>query len=841
MVVLSIAFVSLAQAGDRANDPQSDLPPDLVVPAAPALSAEDEAKTFRIQKGYEVKLVASEPLVVDPVQITFDETGRLWVVEMRGYMPDEDGKGEYEPIGVIAVLSDEDGDGVMDTREEFAKDLVLPRGVVPMAGGALCMLPPDLVFLRDDDGDGTFDTREVVATGLRRGLDNPEHAVNSPTHSIDNWIHFANWDRQVRRVFDEDGTPRWITRRERGGGQWGLSVDEFGRAYRNTNPNPLYIDLVPSTFGVRNKHQRGFRGPFANVDAKHAVFPSRINPGVNRGYQANTLRDDFTLRQFTGACAPTVLMGDGLGSDARGDVFVAEPCGNLVKRYAMTEAEGALAPVAKSVHDKNDFLTSTDERFRPVAMTTAPDGSLFVADMYRGIIQHRIFMTTFLRKQVVARGLSTPLGQGRIWRVVKTGATAEAPDVDLLALGLVELVPHLGSPNAWLRLSAQRLIVEDFDGESSVVAALRELAQAADDSVGARHALWALDGIGFSTPEVVGSALRSEDAHLRAAAVQIAEALCDVEGNELFGVVAKAAVHESHDRVRLLALLALGASPRDGVLAHMEARMTASAESSYERSAVVSGLEYREAAFVSRLAVNEAWKSAAPGRASLLKELAACVGREGLPESIEALVDTALDPPAEWWSKPLLDGLFQARKKGPKGEILPIPLRAMPASFIPTPDSSPIVQSVDEGCTWPGKPGAVEIEVPRDLTADELLQYEHGARVYAATCATCHQTHGGGQDGKAPTLRGTQYAVGSDVRLVRILMHGLEGPLVIDGTTWNMEMPRFEGNDEDLAAVLTYVRRTWGNGADPVTQGRVEELRARSGGRVKPMTAKELR
>lgn len=853
MFALTIACV-LTQAGDRAGETQSALPDDLEVPPAPALDAAAEADTLRVPPGFEISLVAAEPLVVDPVQVVYDERGRLWVVEMRGYMPDAEGTGELEPIGRIAILTDTDGDGAMDERAEFATELVLPRGVAPIAGGAVCVLPPELVFLRDDDGDGTFDTREVIATGLRQGLANPEHAINSPTFGPDNWIHFANWNRRIKRVWDEDGTPRWLELPERGGGQWGLSIDEYGRVLRNTNPNPLYVDLVPSSYAVRNRHQRGFRGAFANVDAKHAVFPARINPGVNRGYQPNTLRDDWTLRQFTAACAPTVLVGDGLGEDARGDVFVAEPSGNLVKRYAMTEPTDAVGPTAKSVHAKTDFLTSTDERFRPVAMTTAPDGSLIIADMYRGILQHRVFMTTFLREQVDARGLATPLGQGRIWKVRKAGARERAQDVDLVALQLDELVPRLASDNAWERLSAQRILVEDFDGEANVVAALEALA--ARGGQGARQALWTLDGIGFSRPEVIEGALGSSDAALRADAVQVAEPLIGAEGNDLVTTLARLATGDPSARVRLLALLALGASPDGDALDALAARMTESAASALERSAVISGLEFREGEFLARLAADEGWERAAPGRPELLEALAACIGRERLAENLSMAVDLALDPPAGWWSEPLLAGLLKTRGKGPKGQLLPLRLRAEPVALTVQSQEAQsqeaqsqqtrshevgVVERVEEGCTWPGKPGAVLIEEPRELTAAERVSFDHGAEVYAAACATCHQDHGGGQMGKAPTLRQTEYAVGDEKRLVKILLYGLEGPLNVDGTVWNMEMPRFEGSDRDLASVLTYVRRSWGNGADPVTVETVESLRAAGGSRTRPLAPADLK
>lgn len=836
---LAAAPGALAQNGDRSGETQGDLPADLEIPPAPALSPEDEHATFALPPGFTVELFAAEPMVVDPVQVTFDERGRLWVVEMRGYMRDADATGELEPLGEIAILEDTDGDGRADTRSVFAEGLVLPRGVLPMEGGALCVLPPELVFLRDDDGDGEFDVREVVATGLTRGLDNPEHAVNTPVMGLDGWVRFANWDRSVRRVFDDEGDPGWEVRRVASGGQWGLTFDELGRALRNTNPSPLHVDLVPARYAVRNAHQRGFRGLFADIGAQRDTYPSRINPGVNRGYQPATLRDDFTLARFTGACSPTSFLGDGLGPDARGDAFVCEPCGNLIKRYDV-RADGAGLRANEVRASEFDFLASTDERFRPVALATGPDGALYIADMYRGVIQHRIFMTTFLRKQVVARGLETPLGQGRIWRVRATDAVCDAPEVDLLGAETVELASFLDTDHAWLREHARRLVVEFFDGEASVVAALRERARATERALPSIHALWALAAIGHLDAETAQLALGAEDSRVRAAAAEAAEPLLGLEGNDLLERVAALAAEDPAPRPRLHALLALGASDRVEVIDAYVARMTASAESALERSAVVSGLQFRELDMLARLAEDPAWAEPADGRAALLRDLAACVGREGLSQNIEVLVSLVLAPPAGWWSEPVMAGLESTRRKGPRGERLPIALRARPAALVADDDAPRFADRVDEGCTWPGKPGAKPIELPRELTPAERALFDRGAEVYAETCATCHQPHGGGQVGKAPTLRGTEYSVGDADRLARILLLGLDGPLMVDGEEWNMEMPRFEGEDVDLAAVLTYVRRSWGNGADPVTPGDVARARESIGERTKPLHADEI-
>ena len=243
-------------------------------------------------------------------------------------------------VSRVQVGADTDGDGRADERTEVASDLVLPRGVLPFEGGAVCILPPEIVFLRDDDGDGAFDVREVIDTGVRAALDNPEHDVNAPTLGRDNWIHVANWKKSYRRVVGVDGEPGWITRREAAGGQWGLSVDEVGRLYRNTNPNPLHVDVLPPHHARRNGHQRRFRGTFERSGAQYDTYPARINPGVNRGYQPSTLRDDFTLARFTGACSPLVHTGAEAGC---GFVTSAAGTAGTLAIYMVT---GTMGPAA---------------------------------------------------------------------------------------------------------------------------------------------------------------------------------------------------------------------------------------------------------------------------------------------------------------------------------------------------------------------------------------------------------------------------------------------------------------------------------------------------------------
>ena len=265
--------------------------------------------------------------------------------------------------------------------------------------------------------------------------------------------------------------------------------------------------LAPENVAPRrgDRSRRSFSGRAPNrgllnvqVARDQRVRPIRKTPGVNRGYQKGTLGPDGRLARFTAACSPLVYRGDALPSAFRGDAFVCEPAGNLVKRNVLVET--ASGPRALE-SDAPEFLASTDERFRPVHLMDGPDGALYVVDFYRGVIQHRVFVTTYLRRRIVERGLESPTGLGRIWRIVPEGFERPRPR-RLRPHASSALVDLLQSPNGWCRDTAQRLLVERQD--RTVEPALRRLASSASDHRTRLHALWTLEGLGRYDHGLVG-------------------------------------------------------------------------------------------------------------------------------------------------------------------------------------------------------------------------------------------------------------------------------------------------------------------------------------------------
>ena len=513
-----LATHARAQQGDGKGEVQVSRIPKEKIPPAPPLAPDEALKQFKLPPGLRIELVASEPVVEVPVVIQFDPEGRLWVVEMRGYMPNPDGLGETNATGRISILEDTDGDGRMDRKKVFLDGLVMPRALLLVRGGALVCEPPQLWFYPNrNDKAGE---RVLVAPDFARDADpelgartNPEHSGNSLLLALDNWIYSLYHPYRYRFA---DG--KWQREPVPQRAQWGLSQDDFGRLFYTSNSDQLRGDLVPSHyFGSKPAKQKS-PGIGVQIARDQSVWPIRMNPGVNRGYDRGTLREDGTLAKFTAACGTCIYRGDLFPREFYGNAFICEPSANVIRRNILTEQDGVV--MASNAYDKAEFIASTDELFRPVNLATSPDGALYIADMYHGIIEHRFYLTSYLRGQAEDRGLDKVIDKGRIWRAMPEGK-ARGPKPALSKETSAGLVKHLSHPNGWWRDAAQRLLVERDD--ASVVSALLRLAADSADPVARLHALWTLEGIGQLPASAIEAALRDSNSKVRAAAVRLAE------------------------------------------------------------------------------------------------------------------------------------------------------------------------------------------------------------------------------------------------------------------------------------------------------------------------------
>ena len=892
---VKLASILICIAGATASTFQGSpqWPPAVarVTPESPVLSPADELKTMVMPPGYHLELVASEPLIQDPVVIDWDADGRLWAVEMAGYMNDIQATHEHDPLGRVVVLQDTDGDGRMDKRTVFADGLVLPRALKVLDAGVLVGEPPNLWFMRDTNHDLKVDGKELVTDAYGRRDANVEHNANSLLWALDNWIYTSEVDRFLRLrngTFEVRNTPAR--------GQWGASQDDAGHVFRNSNESALHADFVPTYYYGRNSALLRTRGSDEFLghapDDLNEVWPARPTPGVNRGYQAGILRADGTLAHFTSACAPTVYRGDRLPAELYGNVFVAEPAGNLVSRIVVSDDGTALR--GRKAYPRGEFIASTDERFRPVYLSSAPDGTLYVVDLYRGVVQHRGFITEYLRDQILSRSLEQPIGHGRIWRVMHD-TTRRGPAPSLSRASAAALVQTLVHPNGWWRDTAQRLVVQRHD--AAAIRALKSLAAGAPNATTRLQALWTLDGLDAIESASVIAALRDPSRDVRLGAVRMSERWLRGAGVERGAadavrttVLGLAADPDWEVREQLGA--SLGELAGDAGAAAIARFLERNASDPAAMDAALSGTAGREPAVIAALMTAS---EETPQRGAALTMLAATIVSSEQDTPIQHLFEIVGDiKVASWQRSALLQGaevaLLGATAPGsaPGGRgrstaaaaDAPCPTcpggRGGPggAAAFPRPAEGQAARGAAAGrggrgrgstrpalrltrepalvalaagdaselssrartllarIEWPGKPGVVTVA---PLAPAEQARFESGRVVYQNLCQACHQPDGRGREHLGAPLVGSAFALAADPGLpIRIVLNGKEGPIGLMPPLGNVL------TDEQIASVLTYVRRSWGHTASPIDPAAVANTRPGAASRTRPWTNEEL-
>ncbi|MYF09812.1 MAG: cytochrome c, class I [Gammaproteobacteria bacterium] len=828
--VIALLFGLLAHGQSQAAEPA--LPPHKAfdTPPAPVLTPAEALGSFALAPGFAIEPVAAEPLIEDPVAIAWDEAGNLYAAEMRGFMPDTYGTGQDAPVGAVVRLSDQDRDGVYDRREVLADQLVLPRAVAIVNEGLLIAEPPNLWLCPNTDGSAaTIDCEGRISLGAYG--DQPgsvEHAENGLLMGLDNWLYSAKSARRLRIVGGELVSEPTLFR-----GQWGISKDNAGRLYYNTNSVLLLGDSYDAQALVRAGNS-GAPGLNARISGRDRMFAVRVNTGVNRAYVPGVLREDGRLDQPTSASGMAVYRGDQFGPEHADDVFVAEPAANAVARLRLhrdglkVSAEHVLYP--DDQWTQREFLASTDERFRPVDVKVGPDGALYVVDFYRGVIQDHVFISDELRAQAKERGLERPLGMGRIWRISRQDGGG--PEREFGAAAAPEaLLEWLGHLNGWQRDTAQRLLIAD-QGQG-LRQRLAEIA-ASGPPLAAVHALWTLQGRGELTKADVLQALAHGDARVRLAGLEAGADL--LSEAELRGLMAG-----SEDRVfmqhLILSLAPHGASP--AVRQHLVGQLVADGGNAYKRAAVQAAAFGQEPELLQGLLASGAWNAEIEAATTFVANLVS-QGLRGDSRQAAGWLDVAAAQQGRaWLARAILEGFFALTRDEGFARLQ----LAEPHPVFSAEDSElwPAIARARRSVTWPGD------DLPanaKPLTPLQQRHRERGAQYYEAQCATCHGADGAGLESLGPPLAGTSWVTGPSEVLARIVLHGLSGPIEVNGEAWNGVMPGHAAmpgfDDETAAGLLTHLNRSWGHAGRAIDADFMARIRRETEGRVQLWTASEL-
>lgn len=528
-----------------------------------AFSVEDSMALTMVPPGFELQLFVSEPDIVNPVAFTWDEAGRLFVIESVDYPHDlvVDGEGNDR----ITMCEDTDGDGRADRCEVFAEGLSIPTGIMPLNGGFVVAQAPHFLFLKDTDGDGKADVREVMNTGwgtfdthagpsnIKYGHDNRLWGVvgYSATPETEQGESFQNGAYRMNL----DGTNIEPVG-QFNNNTWGLAFSEDFEVFGSTANNAPIWHIPLWRNYVLGRHEEVPPQMTAQIDEFPHIFPSTYNflqVDYHGRYTAGSGLGIYTARAF-----PEKFWNRG--------AFMGEPTAHLMGQFFIDPLEDSVGYVAKN---RGSAVSSTDEWWSPVHMEVGPDGQLWIADWYNFIIQHNPIPTEdsagFAAEEGQGNAHINPLRdakRGRIYRLVATDAPQQ-PALNLSNADTETLVQTLSNDNMFWRLTAQRLLVTEE--RTDAIPALSAILMGSPNrdalglDVASIHAIWALQGLGAFTStsdeavEVVRTALNHPSGATRKNAVQ---ALVD-NGTPADLALAAQALEDEDPRARLWALLAL--------------------------------------------------------------------------------------------------------------------------------------------------------------------------------------------------------------------------------------------------------------------------------------------
>lgn len=478
-------------------------------------SASEQMGTFVLKPGYEIEPVLTEPDIKEPAAIQFDGNGRMYVLELRSYMQDIDATGELLPISRISRWEDRDNDGVYETGVVFLDSLIFPRFVVPFGPNTILTMESneDHVYkYTDTNNDGKADKKELFASGLGRS-GNVEHQTSFLTWAMDNWMYSTYNSRRIR------WTPEGVIQEPTGNpyGQWGVTQDNFGQVWFQEGaggvPANFQFPIVYGNFQVEGQLREGFRVPYSLV--KLADF----EPGMRE------TKPDGSLNNVTGAAGNDVFRGDRLPKELVGEYFYGEPVARIIRQVTSQKEEGLTYVQNSYIDSESEFIQSTDPLFRPTDIATAPDGTMYIVDMYRGIIQEGNWTQegSYLRTKILQYQMDDIVENGRIWRITYKGMPRSKVKPRMFEETSAELVLHLEHPNGWWRDKAQQLLILRQD--QSVVDDLVEMLNSSTNELARIHALWTLEGLRALKTETVRKLMQDSNPNIRIQALRASESL----------------------------------------------------------------------------------------------------------------------------------------------------------------------------------------------------------------------------------------------------------------------------------------------------------------------------
>ena len=521
----SLPVLSIPEGVDPESEDWKGIDLEPKQPVLP-LYPEEEAKTFILPEGYKIEPILTEPQIEQPGAIAFDGNGRMFVLELRTYMLNVDSEGTLEPVSRISRWEDKDNDGIYETGTVFVDSLIFPRFVLPYGKDAVLSMnsDEDIVYkFTDTNGDGRSDKKEFFTNNYGRS-GNVEHQQAFMYYNMDNWLYSTYNAFRVRE------TPTGVIRENTGynRAQWGVTHDDDGKVWflggASGLPSQFQFPVHYGNFKFENDYAEGFEVPWGAE-----VKIGDLQEGMDR-----VSEQTGGPTRVTGAAGNDIYRGDRLPKELYGQLFYGEPVARIVRQVDPVVTEG-LTTLHNAYQDQqSEFLKSTDPLFRPVDMATAPDGTLYIADMYHGIIQEGNWAQegTYLRAKIKQYQLDKVIQLGRIWRITHTSKSRDKTKPNMFNETSVELVQHFEHANGWWRDKAQQLLVLSKD--RSVVPQLEAMVENSKNLTARFHALWSLEGLGALKPRLVQELFDDPSPRMRIQAMRAGETLYKA-GNKSLG------------------------------------------------------------------------------------------------------------------------------------------------------------------------------------------------------------------------------------------------------------------------------------------------------------------